>query len=108
MYIVGLTQFQDLQRSFTNIWNVWHFEISENGWAVKIRDLIHHISLVKPQLSSKKIETVFVEGYLDKTIIEHSIKHFYPQCSHLINIQTINHGGGASWVERQLFIWAKY
>jgi CheY-like chemotaxis protein len=107
MYIVGLTQFVELSHSFKAIWNVWHFDASLEEWKINLRDLIFHISLVNSRIVSEKIETVFVEGPSDKKLIENAIDQFFPSLRSTIYIDTINYGGGASWVERQLFIWAK-
>ncbi|MFH6998881.1 hypothetical protein ACHRVZ_13165 [Flavobacterium sp. FlaQc-57] len=107
MYIVGLTQFEDLKNTYDGVWKIWHFDASSETWKNNLRDLIHHISLVKSRVKTDKIETIFVEGPTDKKIIECCFHHFFEDHIHKIYIDTINYGGGASWVERQLFIWAK-
>lgn len=107
MYIIGLTQFVELKKDLKNVWKVWHYDGSQEEWKHNLRDLIHHISLVKSRIIVEKLETLFVEGPTDKKIIEHTIKKFYPHKSKLLFIDTINYGGGATWVERQLFIWGK-
>lgn len=107
IYIVGLTQFEELKLEFRGVWKVWHYNSINNDWKINLRDLIFHISLIKSRIVTNKIETIFVEGPTDKKIIEATIKHFYSDLSDKVYIDTINFGGGASWVERQLFIWAK-
>lgn len=107
MYIVGLTQFEELKNTFEGVWKIWHFDSSSEIWKINLRDLIHHISLVKSRVKANKIETIFVEGPTDKKIIECGFRHFFLEYSDKIYIDTINYGGGATWVERQLFIWAK-
>lgn len=107
MYIIGLTQFEELKKDLKSVWKVWYYDGSQEEWKNNLRDLIHHISLVKARINVEKIETLFVEGTTDKKIIESSIVKFYPEKSKLLYIDTINYGGGASWVERQLFIWGK-
>ncbi len=107
LYIVGLTQFEDLKNNYKGVWKIWHFDSSSESWKNNLRDLIYHIGLIKYRIITDKIETVFVEGPTDKKIIETSIKHFYVDYIEKIHIETINFGGGAAWVERQLFIWAK-
>jgi len=107
MYIVGLTQFEHLKKDFKGVWKVWYYDSSEEEWKVYLRDLIHHISLVKSRINSEVIETIFVEGPTDKKIIETAIKHFFNKYADKVLIETINYGGGASWVERQIIIWAK-
>jgi len=107
IYIVGLTQFETLKNDLKGVWKVWFYESSIDEWKTNLRDLIFHISLIKSRILSDKIETLYVEGYIDKKIISTAIRHFYPQHADKIYIDMINYGGGASWVERQLFIWAK-
>jgi CheY-like chemotaxis protein len=107
MYIVGLTQFEELKNTFEGVWKIWHFDPSSEIWKINLRDLIHHISLVKGRVKTDKVKTIFVEGPTDKKIIENGFKHFFEQHSDRVYIDTINYGGGATWVERQLFIWAK-
>jgi CheY-like chemotaxis protein len=107
MYIVGLTQFAHLQKDFKGVWKVWHYDSSKEDWKIYLRDLIQHISLVKSRISSERIETIFVEGPTDKKIIETTITHFFSEYKEKVLIETINYGGGASWVERQIIIWAK-
>src|SRR5690606_35904440 len=107
MYIVGLTQFEHLQEDFKGVWKVWHYDSSKEDWKIYLRDLIHHISLVKSRINSERIETIFVEGPTDKKFIKTTIEYFFKEYSDKIFIDTINYGGGASWVERQIIIWAK-
>lgn len=107
MYIVGLTQFENLQKDFKGVWKVWHYDSGNEEWKNYLRDLIHHISLVKDRINSERIETIFVEGPTDKKILETTISHFFSNHADKIFIDTINYGGGASWVERQIMIWAK-
>lgn len=107
MFIVGLTQFEDLKNTFEGVWKIWHFDSSSEVWKINLRDLIYHISLVKSRVKTSKIETIFVEGPTDKKIIECCLRHYYEDHIDKVYIDTINYGGGATWVERQLFIWAK-
>lgn len=107
MYIIGLTQFIELKKDLKNVWNVWYYDASEEKWKESLRDLIFHISLVKSRINVEKIETLFVEGTTDKKIIKSTISKFYPKKEKLLFIDTLKFGGGASWVERQLFIWGK-
>ena len=107
MYIVGLTQFEHLQEDFKGVWKVWHYDSSKEDWKIYLRDLIHHISLVKSRINSERIETIFVEGPTDKKLIEATIEHYYKEYTDKVFIETVNYGGGASWVERQIIIWAK-
>ncbi|GAB4162345.1 MAG: hypothetical protein Tsb0033_21170 [Winogradskyella sp.] len=107
MYIIGLTQFPELKKDLKNVWKVWRFEASDEIWKLGIRDLIFHISLVKSRINVEKLETVFVEGITDKIIIDKGFDTFFPEKVSSIYVDAIKSGGGASWVERQLFIWAK-
>lgn len=107
MFIVGLTQFETLQRAYTGVWKVWRYNPSENDWRINIRDLLHHISLVKSRVITQKIETIFVEGITDKRIFQKTIELYYPEFINKVEIRATNQGGGASWVERQILIWSK-
>jgi CheY-like chemotaxis protein len=107
MYIVGLTQFEHLQADFKGVWKVWHYDSSKEDWKVNLRDLIHHINMVKSRINSERKETIFVEGPTDKKLILATIEHFFKEYSEKVFIETINYGGGAHWVERQIIIWAK-
>lgn len=107
MYIVGLTQFEHLQADLKGVWKVWHYDSGKEEWKIYLRDLIHHIILVKTRIYSERIETIFVEGPTDKKLIETTINHFHDDYADKVFVDTINYGGGASWVERQLIIWSK-
>ena len=107
MYIVGLTQFEQLKNTYEGVWKIWHFDSCSESWKINLRDLIHHISLVKSRVKTDKVETIYVEGPTDKKILEHCVRLFFEDYLDKVYIDTINYGGGASWVERQLFIWAK-
>lgn len=107
LYVVGLTQFEHLKEDFKGVWKVWHYDSSKEDWKVYLRDLIHHISLVKSRINSERKETIFVEGITDKKLIEVVIEHYFEGYADKVFIETINYGGGASWVERQIVIWAK-
>lgn len=107
LYVIGLTQFEELKNDLKGVWKVWNYDSSSEDWKISLRELIFHISLIKYRIQSHPIETVFVEGPTDKKLIEYSLKSFYPNYEGKVFIDTINFGGGASWVERQLIIWAK-
>lgn len=107
LYTVGLTSYDYDAASFSNIWNVWHFAADDSQWELKLRDLIFHIGLINGKIVKEKMPTLFVEGPTDKTIIELATNLFFPDKKNLFVIETIKFGGGSSWVERQLVIWAK-
>ena len=107
MYIIGLTQFDHLQNQFNGVWQVWHFDMASESWKIKIRDLIFHISLISTRIIVNKTETIFAEGPLDRDILIESFRRFFPKELELVSVETRDYGGGASWVERQLVIWAK-
>lgn len=107
MYIIGLTQFDEIKANFKGAWQVWSYDSSIENWKIDLRDLIHHISLVKSKILVNKIETLFIEGVTDRRIIEHTIKNYYADYEDKIYIESISYGGGAAWVTRKLHIWAK-
>jgi CheY-like chemotaxis protein len=107
MYIVGLTQFANLQPTFEGVWKVWTFDIASDEWKKRLRDLIFHIGLVHSRILNEKVETVFVEGPSDHDLLLQALRDFHPEYVGKLRIETRAFGGGASWVERQLVIWAK-
>jgi CheY-like chemotaxis protein len=107
LYIVGLTQFLDLQEIYNGVWKVWYYDAAEDKWRNNLRDLIHHISLIRGRVLEEKIETLFVEGTTDKNVLTKVLDLYYAPLKDHLTIETITFGAGASWVERQLFIWAK-
>jgi len=107
LYIVGLTQFDNLKHNFSGVWNVWKYDTSDNDWKIKLRDLIFHISRIDSKIIKEKKETIFVEGPTDKEIIELAINVFFKDLANKVDIETISYGGGASWVARQIIIWGK-
>lgn len=107
LYIVCLTQFKDLKGNYDGVWKVWFYDNTDDSWQNKLREIVFHISLIKTRIISDKIETLFVEGYTDKRIIETTIKYYFPSILNKVKIEAINYGGGASWVERQIVIWGK-
>lgn len=107
LYIVGLTQFDNLTKTYQGVWKVWHYSSESNEWRENIRDLIHHISLIKYRVVFEKKETIFLEGPTDRNIINVTFRFYFADYLEHINLECITYGGGASWVERQLFIWGK-
>lgn len=107
IYIVGLTQFKEVSHNFTSVWKVWQYNISEEDWKLKLRDLIFHISRIDSKIVKEKKPTLFVEGISDKEILMISFSIFFPQFINKISIETVNYGAGASWIQRQIIIWAK-
>ena len=93
MYIVGLTQYNDLQDTFEGVWKVWQFDIAAQEWKWRIRDLIFHISLVSSRILVDKIETVFVEGPSDRDILMLALREFYPAHLDKIRLETRDYGG---------------
>ncbi len=107
MYIVGLSQFEDVKHSYDGVWNVWLYDPSEQSWQIKLRDLIFHIERVKSKIIKERVETIFVEGYTDKEVLLLVLDIFFDQFIDNVEIETRKFGAGASWVERQVIIWAK-
>lgn len=107
LYIVALTQHRDFAVNYSEIWNLWFYDRSVDDWRLNLRQLIFHISLIKSRILPDKIETFFVEGPTDKKVFAKVLDLYFQELSGSVNIETIPYGGGASWVERQLFIWAK-
>ncbi len=107
IYIIGLTQFEEVKNNFSAVWQVWKYDSSSNDWEHKLRDLVFHISRINSKILQEKKETIFVEGTTDKEILHLGFQLFFKEFSNYVSIETINFGAGSSWVERQLFIWGK-
>ena len=107
LYIVGLTQFEVDEIDFSPIWNILKYDPSNTDWEQILKDIIFHISKIDSKIVKSKIETLFVEGPTDEKILKMAIKVFFKDYIDKVYIDTINYGGGSSWVERQITIWAK-
>lgn len=107
IYIVGLTQYENVKHKFSAVWNVWKYDPANEDWKIKLRDLIFHISKVDSKIVKEKRETIFVEGTTDKEILTIAFDLFFPAYKSQIKIETLKFGAGSHWVERQLVIWAK-
>ncbi len=107
IYIVGLTQFDNVKHNFSAVWKVWNYDSSNEDWKIRLRDLVFHISRVNSKIIKEKNETLFVEGPTDKDILNTSFDLFFKNEKKGVTIETISFGGGAKWVERQLIIWGK-
>jgi len=107
IYIVGLTQFEEVKHNFSGVWQVWKYDSGNEDWRNKLRDLIFHISRIDSKIVKEKKETIFVEGPTDKETLNLAFSIFFEEYKDKITIETISFGGGASWVERQLVIWGK-
>lgn len=107
IYIVGLTQYEEVKHNFSAVWKVWMYDSSREEWKIKLRDLVFHISKVNSKIVKEKKETIFVEGILDKQILQLTFEIYYFNYLKDISIEAISFSGGASWVERQLIIWSK-
>lgn len=107
MYIIGLTQFEDLKQNFDWFWKIIYFDTASESWKQKLKGILNHIKLVKTYFKADVVETIFVEGDTDNTILDTALKFYYPHLFGKIKIDSIDYGGGSDWVERQVFIWAK-
>jgi CheY-like chemotaxis protein len=107
MYIIGLTQFEELKESFNGFWKIIYFDSSSDDWKQKLKGILNHINLVKTYLKTETIETIFVEGETDNIVLSAVLKLCYPLLLGKLKIESVEYGGGADWVERQVFIWSK-
>jgi len=107
MYIVGLTQFEDLKQGFNGYWKILFYDSTSNDWKLKLKGILNHVKLVKTYLRTEIIETIFVEGDTDNTVLNKVLKLYYAEIIGKLRIESVEYGGGADWVERQVFIWAK-
>lgn len=107
LYIAGLTQFKDYSGNFNKLWKVIIYSAEDEEWRMYLRDLFTHIYRVRDYLLSSTQETIFVEGVSDKTLLSKALKEYYPEYETKISIEAISYGGGAQWVARKIFIWAK-
>ncbi|MBL7784702.1 MAG: hypothetical protein JNM36_02255 [Chitinophagales bacterium] len=107
IYIVGLSQYENIHHNFSGVWKVWLYDASESDWQKKLRDLIFHIEKINHKIVKEKKETLFVEGITDKDIITLALSLFFDSFINTVTIETRKNSAGSSWVERQLIIWAK-
>jgi len=106
-YIVGITQYQELLTGFSKIWPVFYYEPSSDIWKECITETIGHIQKAKAIGTNKRtpLATIFCEGNTDKMIVEESIRLFFPDFTGRIEVKS-DKGAGASWVARQIIVWA--
>ena len=107
-YIIGLTQFEEHLDKFSLIWRVVHFTPASNVWRDILQSLILHIRKAigqKTPIPEVIKPTIFVEGKFDERIIGSAIKCFAPGLDNLLTIKT-DKSAGASWVARQIIVWA--
>jgi CheY-like chemotaxis protein len=107
IYIIGLTQFDDVKHNFSGVWKVWKYDSTNEDWKLKLRDLLFHISRVDSKIVKEKKESIFVEGTSDRDILNLAFQIFFKDYRNKVSIETIRFGAGSSWVERQLVIWGK-
>ncbi|NTD99925.1 hypothetical protein G6M26_30790 [Agrobacterium tumefaciens] len=107
IYIVGLTQYDNIKDKFSEVWRVWEYDSGKLEWKTKLKDLLSHIGRINSKIVKEKRETLFVEGVTDQSIMRMAFEMFFPGELEKLDIQAVKGGGGASWVERQLMIWGK-
>lgn len=62
LYIVGLTQYEEVKYNFSGVWKVWKFDPSLEDWKIKLRDLVFHIQRINHKILKDKKPTIFLEG----------------------------------------------
>lgn len=107
-YILGLTQHDDADHILSSVWPTIKYSPETDEWKISISDLIKHI-LKSNNLTVNRNEvlpTIFVEGKNDEKLILEAITLFKPEILSKISIRSESSIGGASWVARQIIVWA--
>ena len=103
--IVGITQHEVSEVSFSSIWKLLFF--NKGNWDDDLKELVEH-SYRSRKYESQEINvkpTVYVEGETDYSIIREAISLFQPNFIDKLDIKT-EKSAGASWVANQIVIWA--
>jgi CheY-like chemotaxis protein len=106
-YIISLSQYSDECENLSNIWQTIKYSPESIDWHLPIVDLIKHILKcnlkVGNQISLKP--TLFLEGRTDEKILTEAMRLFKPGILEKISIRS-EKSAGASWVSRQIIVWA--
>lgn len=106
-YIISLSQFAYECDDLSSIWRTIQYSPESIEWRLPIIDLIKHIlkcSLMADNPVAIK-PTLFLEGKTDEKIITEAIRIFKPDLLEKISIRS-EKSAGASWVSRQIIVWA--
>ncbi|MBX2901165.1 MAG: hypothetical protein KF775_16035 [Cyclobacteriaceae bacterium] len=106
-YIIGITQYEEYIDSFSKVWRVVHFSPASNSWKEPIKDLIQYI--IKSNTTNQSTQnikpTIYFEGKTDEKVFAEVIRLFFPEFDEKIILKS-EKKAGASWVSRQIIIWA--
>ncbi|MDF7821383.1 hypothetical protein P1X15_27415 [Runella sp. MFBS21] len=106
-FIISLSQYSEECKDLSNIWQIVNYKAESNEWNKPIIEIIKHIIKCNfKQGATIEIKpTIFVEGKTDERILKESIGIFKPDLLDLITIRSETNAG-ASWVARQIIVWA--
>lgn len=106
-YIISLSQFANECDNLSNIWRTIKYSPESVEWRLPIIDLIKHILKCNLIADSPIIikPTLFLEGRTDEKIITEAIRIFKPDLLEKVLIRS-EKSAGASWVSRQIIVWA--
>jgi CheY-like chemotaxis protein len=106
-FIISLTQYSDECIGISDVWQTVKYTPENIDWKFPIANLIKHI--VKCGIAQTRISiikpTVFLEGKTDEKLLAESIRLFKPELADKIVLRS-DKSAGASWVARQLIVWA--
>ena len=107
-YIVGITQSEETNLEFSNIWSVLRFSHTSGEWRLAFSQLLNHIKYTQNfahQTNSDNLPTIFVEGLTDKFYLEKALEIFFSE--HITKLKIISQkNAGANWVATQIPLWA--
>lgn len=105
-YILGLTQYQDLSNDFSLIWKAITYSATDDNWKLPLLSLLNHIKRSSSPSTAAEIKpALFLEGKADERLLTEAIKIFSPNLLDSINPKS-DKSAGASWVARQIIVWA--
>ncbi len=106
-YIISLSQYSDDCENLSSIWQTVKYSPENIDWHLSINELIKHILkcnfLINNSITIRP--TLFLEGKTDEKILTEAIKLFKPSLLEKISIKS-EKSAGASWVSRQIIVWA--
>ena len=107
-YIIGFSQYAELNDDFSPIWKVIRYEPSKLEWQNSIISLFNHVAynlVDKDQNLDEILPTVIVEGLTDLDFINAALELFFPQFKNKLSIKSQSNAG-ANWVGNQVIIWS--
>lgn len=105
-YIVGFTQYDLPDSSFSPIWRVISYIPNNNSWELSIKNILKHITNTGYEhIIPINKHHLFVEGLTDKNYLEKAFEIFSPDTLSKLQIEH-SCGSGSNGLASNLCIWA--